>query len=116
MISFSNIPRVYLVQGYTDLRKGIDGYASMIQSTYQLDVFQDALFFFCNRHRDKIKILYWDTTGFWLLYKRLEKGHFKWETRADGVISITHQQLSWLLDGLKIEQKTAFKTSTPKYV
>lgn len=116
MISFSNIPRVYLVQGYTDLRKGIDGYASMIQSTYQLDVFQDALFIFCNRHRDKIKILYWDTTGFWLLYKRLEKGHFKWETRADGVISIKHQQLSWLLDGLKIEQKTAFKTSTLKYV
>ena len=116
MIGFSDIPTIYLIQGYTDLRKGIDGYASLIQNHHNLEVFQDSLFIFCNRHRDKIKCLYWDGTGFWLLYKRLEKGHFKWCSKEDDSLSITHQQLSWLLDGLKIEQKTAFKNSHPKYI
>lgn len=78
MIIFNEIKVIYLVQGYTDLRKGIDGFASIIQDRFKLNPFEDALYLFCNRQRDKLKCLYWDGTGFWLLYKRLEKGHFKW--------------------------------------
>lgn len=116
MITFTEIPTIYLVQGTTDLRKGMDGYASLIQDHHHLDPFQNALFLFCNRHHNKMKCLYWDGSGFWLLYKRLEKGHFKWKKEENGVVILTHQQLNWLLDGLKVEQKTAFKKSRPSYV
>ena len=116
MISFNEISSIYLVTGYTDLRKGIDGYATLIQSTFNQNVFEGSLYIFCNKQRDKVKCLYWDGTGFWLLYKRLEKGHFKWKKNEDGTLNISHQQLSWLMQGLKIDQKTAFKNNKPKYV
>ena len=116
MIGFKDIQKIYMAQGYTDLRKGIDGYASIILDHLQSDPFEDALYIFCNRQRDKLKCLYWDGSGFWLLYKRLEKDHFKWKKDANGALLISHQQLQWLLEGLKIEQKTAFKTTAPKYV
>lgn len=115
MILFDNISEIYIVQGYTDLRKGIDGYASLIQNVYHLDPFKDALFIFCNRQRDKLKCLYWDGTGFWLLYKRLESGHFQWKATDEGTALISHQQLKWLLEGLKMEQKKAFKKVSYKY-
>ncbi|MEG0359831.1 MAG: IS66 family insertion sequence element accessory protein TnpB [Anaerorhabdus sp.] len=105
-----------MVKGITDLRKGIDGYASIIQNNMKLNPFSNSLFIFCNRHRDKIKCLYWDGNSFWLLYKRLEQGHFKWRKDEDGTLLLTKQQLNWLLEGLKIEQKTAFKDSNYIYV
>ena len=67
-----------MAQDYTDLRKGIDGYALIVQENYHLSPFKDELFIFCNKNRDKLKRLNWDGSGFWLLYKRLEKGHFNW--------------------------------------
>lgn len=117
MISFDNIPNVYIAAGYTDLRKGIDGYAHIVQDNFHISPFQNAMFIFCNRQRDKIKILYWDTTGWWLMYKRLESGHFKWKKDEENkCVEITKQQLQWLLDGLKLEQKSAFKKSNSKFV
>lgn len=116
MISFTNIKFIYMAQGYTDLRKGIDSYAAIIQDNFSLNPFDDALYIFCNRHRNKLKCLYWDGSGFWILYKRLENGHFKWKKDEDGAMILTHQQLQWLLNGLQIEQKTAFKKTSPKYL
>ena len=58
--------RVYLAAGATDLRNNIDGLALMVEKKFRLDVFSDSLFVFCNRKRNKIKILYWDKNGFWL--------------------------------------------------
>lgn len=117
MIDFCNIKKIYMAQGYTDLRKGIDGYVSIIQDRFKLSPFDDALFLFCNRHRDKLKCLYWDGTGFWLLYKRLENGHFKWKNNPEkDAVIISQQQLNWLLEGLKIDQKSALKKLDLKYV
>ncbi len=82
MISFDDIPEIYIVKNVTDLRKEIDGYASIVQ---------DALFIFCNKHRNKIKCMYWDGNGFWLLYKRCEKGRFQFPIRDDGIATITKQ-------------------------
>lgn len=117
MISFDNVDNIYLGVGYTDMRIGIDGYAHIIQDTFKLNCFENAIFLFCNKQRNKVKILYWDKNGFWLLYKRLEKGHFKWiKDNENNSILLTSQQLNWLLDGLNIEQKKAFKTLDYKYV
>jgi transposase len=110
VISFDSIPAIYLAQGVTDLRKGIDQLSAAVQNTLDISPFEDALFIFCNKSRDKIKILYWDKTGFWLLNKRLEEGKFQWDRKASGALSITHQQLRWLLEGLSIHQKKAHKT------
>ncbi len=104
--------RVYLACGPTDMRKSIDGLSAIVTYTFKLDPFSNSLFVFCNRGRDKLKILYWDHNGFWLFYRRLEKGRFRWpvaNTNECGSqpVPITRRQLQWLLDGLSIEQRQA---------
>ncbi|WP_367950648.1 IS66 family insertion sequence element accessory protein TnpB [Enterococcus faecium] len=65
---------IYIVCGKTDLRKGIDGLASLIQQEYQLELYEDAVFLFCGNRQDRFKLLYWDGDGFLLCYKRIENG------------------------------------------
>lgn len=101
---------VYLASGATDLRKSIDGLAALVQVTFHLDPCGAALFVFCNRGRDKLKILEWDQNGFWLHYRRLERGHFQWPARgATASQAITTRQLQWLLDGLALDQPFAHR-------
>lgn len=100
--------QVYLACGATDLRKSIDGLAVLVQEEFHLDPFSPALFVFCNRQRDKLKILAWDHNGFWLFYRRLEKGRFQWPMDASKAPRrITRRELRWLLDGLSLEQRQA---------
>lgn len=102
---------VYLACGVTDLRNNIDGLALLVQRKFNLDPFSNALFVFCNRKRDKLKILFWDKNGFWLYYRRLESGHFNWPQIKDNghTLAVSEQQLSWLLDGLQLVEKDAHK-------
>lgn len=110
MLTNMGIDSVYLACGVTDLRKSIDGLAILVQESFQLDPFSRCLFVFCNRRKDKIKILQWEHSGFWLHYKRLEKGIFQWPTEAQGqTVHIKERELRWLLDGLSIMQKQAHK-------
>ena len=74
---FTGADKVYIACGYTDLLRGIDGLAAMVRQQFDLDPFTNTLFLFCGRRRDRIKALYWEGTGFVLLYKRLESGSFK---------------------------------------
>ena len=109
--------RVYLACGSTDMRKSIDGLAALVQESFQLDPFSSCLFVFTNRGRDKIKILYWDHSGFWLLYRRLERGRFQWpESAADKTIAVSRRELRWLLDGLSLTQKRAHPKVTARRV
>ena len=80
---FNGADRVYLAVGYTDLRKGIDGLATLVQQQFELDPFTNTLFLFCGRRRDRMKALYWEKDGFLLLYKRLEEGSFHWPRSGD---------------------------------
>jgi len=106
MLKLKRSSNVYLACGSTDMRKSIDGLAILVQTSFKLDPFSDALFVFCNAKRDKIKLLHWEYNGFWLYYRRLEKGRFKWpDNPTDKVVHITERELSWLLDGLDIKQK-----------
>ncbi|MGI6550189.1 MAG: IS66 family insertion sequence element accessory protein TnpB [Syntrophomonadales bacterium] len=109
MISEISSRQVYLACGNTDLRKSIDGLAVLVKEAFNLDPFSQGLFVFCNRKRDKLKILQWDHNGFWLHYRRLERGKFKWPTSNDDTISISYREFRWLLDGLPIRQNQAHK-------
>jgi transposase len=111
MLSLSSSAKVYLAVGATDLRRSIDGLSVMVQMQFKLDPFNDGIFVFCNRACDKLKILYWYNNGFWLYYRRLERGRFKWPQAADGseTLCITERELSWLLDGFDIHEKGAHK-------
>ena len=100
---------VYVACGYTDLRRGIDGLAGIVQQQFKLDPFQEALFLFCGRRKDRIKGLYWEGNGFLLLYKRLESGSFQWSRTGDETKQLTAQQYRWLMEGLSIEQPKAHR-------
>ncbi len=103
----SKAEQIYIACGYTDMRKSIDGLMLIVKQTFQLNPFQNNLFLFCGRRRDRIKALFWEGDGFILLYKRLESGGFQWPKNAQAVRSITPQQLRWLLEGLCIDQPKA---------
>ena len=101
---------MYIACGYTDLRRGIDGLASIVQQQFQLDPFSNTLFLFCGRRRDRIKGLYWEGNGFILLYKRLESGSFQWPRNGMEAQELSEQQYRWLMEGLSVEQPKAHKT------
>lgn len=110
MLTNSHFERVYLACGSTDLRKSIDGLAVIVKECFELDPFSPCLFVFCNRKRDKLKILQWEHNGFWLHYRRLERGTFKWPSDKDTApMHISTRQLRWLLDGLPLNQKQAHR-------
>ncbi|QJR79741.1 IS66 family insertion sequence element accessory protein TnpB [Alteromonas pelagimontana] len=94
---------IYLYMDIVDFRKSINGLIVVVEQQMQLNPFRDALFVFCNKKRDKLKILYWDKTGFVLWYKRLEKHRFKWP-KDDQIqhILLDEQQLQWLLSGYDV--------------
>ena len=116
MLNFCN-KRVYLACGKTDMRKSINGLAAIVEGSFKLDPFDDALFVFCNRNRDRVKILEWDGDGFWLYFKRLEKGRFRWPAPGeDATMNLTGEELNILLGGAKVELKLRRNEVTERWV
>lgn len=99
--------KVYLAAGFTDMRKAINGLSILVEAQLELDPFSGHLFVFCNRRRNMIKVLYWDSNGFCLWHKRLEKERFRWPESWDQVLELDQRQLNWLLDGLEVQQGRA---------
>jgi transposase len=104
MTLFPPDTKVYLALGATDMRKAINGLSVIVSEQMQLDIFSGHLFVFCNRAQTILKVLYWDKNGFCLWQKRLEKDRFKWPTTSKEVMNITSRELSWLVEGLNINQ------------
>ena len=75
MINVDKIQKIYIAVGYSDLRRGIDGFASLIQNTFHINPQTNALFIFCGRRSDRIKALYWDNDGYILLYSKRSIKH-----------------------------------------
>jgi len=110
MLADTPVRAIHLACGATDMRKSIDGLAALVQLAFELDPFSEAWFVFCNKDRDKLKLLRWDHNGFWLYYRRLERGRFQWPRSPDTLTkTVTHRQLLWLLDGLNLEENRAHK-------
>jgi transposase len=94
--------RVHLAFGYTDMRKGMDGLAVLVQEVLNQDLFSGHLFVFRGRRANLIKIVYWDGAGMCLYTKRIEDGVFLWPPNIEPgrTLSLTSTQLSALIDGI----------------
>ena len=103
---------IYIITGYTDMRKSIDGLYALIVDKLNTEPNRSSIYLFCGRRSDRIKILLREPDGYVLLYKRLDpnvQGRFRWPRTTGEVKGITWQQLDWLLSGLEIEQPKAMK-------
>jgi len=99
MISFPSGFRIYIRPGVTDMRKAINGLAALVEHM-ELDSLDGSYFIFCNRSRDRLKVLYWDRNGYCLWHKRLEKHKFPWPMTGGNVHELTSQEVGWLLQGI----------------
>ncbi len=109
MFRFEAKLKVYVHREAVDFRKSINGLAGLVEQGLGLDPFAQALFVFGNRRRNRVKILWWETNGFWLLMKRLEAEHFVWPHAEQSVIELTIEQLHWLLEGIDLEAMRAHR-------
>jgi transposase len=88
------------------MRKQINGLAALVEGSFNLDPFDGAIFVFCNKDRNRLKILEWGGDGFWLYLKRLEKGRFRWpKPGEEATMTLTGDELNILLSGSRIELK-----------
>ena len=95
--------QVWVYRHPVDMRKSIDGLSAIVSLELDMNPGDGSLFVFCNRARDKIKLLIWHRNGFWLLYKRVDKQRFHWpDWFKDETLSLDAQQLDYLLDGYNL--------------
>ena len=99
---------VYLYTGVTDMRKAVDGLSALVELQMEHSPFEAAMFVFCNRRKDRIKILVWERNGFVVWFKRLEKECFKWPDENEAK-SLTTEELNLLLDGYDIRRMKPHK-------
>jgi transposase len=105
VLSLGGNHRVYLCRRAVDFRKAHDGLCAVVRDQFGDDPFGGDVFVFFNRARDRIKLLLWDRNGFWLLYKRLERGTFPFTGSGDGDrVEIERAQLAMLLEGIDWQQ------------
>lgn len=103
MLTLPPSVRIYVAVGASDLRRSIDGLSALVRERFGADPFSGHLFLFRNRRGDRLKILVWDRSGFWVLYKRLERGTFAWPQSADHTaIELQSAELMMLLGGLDV--------------
>jgi transposase len=98
--------RIYLALGSTDMRKGFNGLYGLVRDQLLCDPLSGHLFLFTNAQRNRLKVLFWDTTGLWVCSKRLEKGRFHWPESGDaqGKVLLSHEEFAMLLGGIDLGQ------------
>ncbi len=112
MIGLPSNTRVWIVAGHTDMRKGFDGLAAVVQTALAENPFCGHVFVFRGRRGDILKVLWFDGQGLMLLAKRLERGRFIWPQATSGSVSLTPAQLSMLLEG--IDWRMPMRTHRPE--
>ena len=110
MLTITSATRIYIATGVTDMRKSFNGLYAMVSGVLSEDPLEGHLFLFSNRRRDRLKVFFWDGTGFWVCAKRLEKGVFHWPAAAGGLsVTLTHSQLQMLLGGASLRAMNSLK-------
>ena len=104
MLSFTPATRVFLVAGHTDMRKSFNGLTAIVEHELAADPFSGHLFLFCNRKRNRLKVMYWDRSGLWVCAKRLEQGTFAWPHSGAKSIEMTAEELTLLVGGIDLQQ------------
>jgi len=112
MIALAAGTRVWLAAGVTDMRKGMDGLAALVQTTLAQNPFSGHLFVFRGRRGDLVKLVWFDGDGLCLFAKRLERGRFVWPQATSGTVALSAAQLSMLLEG--IDWRRPVKTWAPE--
>lgn len=105
MLSFTGSLKVYVALEACDLRKSFNGLWVVVSEQLKLDPKSGAIFVFTNRRKNRIKVLYWDGTGVWVMAKRLEEGSFRWPKSARSgakKIKLTPEALAMLTDGIEL--------------
>jgi transposase len=103
MFRFEADLKVFVHREPIDFRGGINTLVTLVEQSMQLDPFARVVFAFHNRRRNRVKLLLYERTGFWLMLRRLEEDRFVWPRRQQAVIELTTEQLHWLLEGIDIE-------------
>ena len=103
MLSLGSATRVYLVAGVTDMRKSFNTLFATVKNEMRLDPLSGHAFVFCNRKRDRVKVLFWDGSGLWVCAKRLEKGTFAWPGTSSKWFQVRHEELTLLLNGIDLQ-------------
>lgn len=109
MLNINEVDKVYLACGSTDLRRNIDGLLILVKTELKLDPYEKALFVFCNKQMNKLKILHFDN-GFWLYYHRLSENRFKWPMTTDEALKVDLNELKWFLKGYEVRTSTKYKS------
>lgn len=105
MLSLPASIRIFLAGEPVDFRKAHDGLVAIVRDHFRDDPFAGSVFVFLNKRRDRVKLLVWDKNGFWLLYKRLERGTFlAMPRRGARRVEISRAELSMLLEGIDLER------------
>ena len=114
MLSLTGNHRVFLCRHAVDFRKAHDGLCAIIRDEFRDDPFSGDVFTFFNRAKDRIKLVVWDRNGFWLCYKRLEKGTFPFAVSGEGRVEIDRGQLAMILEGIewrKVKKSLPFSST-----
>ena len=105
----NSLPRVYLYRNPVDFRKSYRGLGAIVEQELGHNPFDGELYVFINRQRNKIKCLFWERNGFVLYYKALAEEKFQWPRHEEDLMTVTGQQINWLLDGYDLSQMQGHK-------
>ena len=106
----SALEKIYIVCGYTDMRKSIGGLCAIVENQLKMNPSANALFLFCGRRRDRGKALFHEPDGFVLIYKRLSVcGGYQWPRNQLEVRNLSWREFDWLMSGIDIDQPKALK-------
>ena len=106
LADISRVDAIYLVTGFTDMRKSIDGLCAIIETELKMNSDNNCLYLFCGRRSDRIKGILKEPDGYVLIYKRLSayKGRYRWPRNGHEARSLSWKEFEWLMDGLKFEE------------
>ena len=116
MITPSGQVRIYIATSPVDFRKGMDGLAGYVASTFSLDPYSGAVFVFRSRRADRLKLIIWDGTGLVMVAKRMMRKGFVWPKPQDAPYALTKVQFDAFFEGIEWRRIVPPKTSTPKFL